>query len=406
MITVADLIKKTDAFIKANPGKIDYKLSAVRRIKIIGASGKKKIIKKSFLEKYLFIKKHYDDGTFIAPGGTIDPEFRAIYLDFYSIVVGIHVTPAFIDEYFEIMKESKAWGKKWDVHTMHGYVAARLEPYKNLKGQQTYQCSFISKLLHTTNNELPIFDKNVGEVVEGIGNPAGTPKMPYAKRINCGVSTLDDIGDLYKGLDGDPTFESLLGTVKCFSGLKISFEKKCDFIFWVMGDIALKTKKAGKKSGKTSVKGSATGKSAGVKSSVAANTLGNSAGEADSEENMKKETFNMEMEEIYARKVSGTYPYNLLESIFGREAENTEDAQKGAELEKTLSEIIELRLTDEEKTVLFKVYRDGKSLTEIAEEQGADPYETYIHMAASLRKLRHPSSSKLLKCFLKEEEDK
>ena len=49
----------------------------------------------------------------------------------------------------------------------------------------------------------------------------------------------------------------------------------------------------------------------------------------------------MEMEEIYARKVSGTYPYNLLKSIFGRKAENTEDAQKGAELETTLSEIIE-----------------------------------------------------------------
>lgn len=112
----------------------------------------------------------------------------------------------------------------------------------------------------------------------------------------------------------------------------------------------------------------------------------------------------MEMEEIYARKVSGTYPYNLLKSIFGRKAENTEDAQRGAELEKTLSEIIELRLTDEEKTVLFKVYRDGKSLAEIAEEQSADPYETYIHMAASLRKLRHPSSSKLLKGFLQEEQ--
>lgn len=69
-----------------------------------------------------------------------------------------------------------------------------------------------------------------------------------------------------------------------------------------------------------------------------------------------------------------------------------------------LSEIIELRLTNEEKTVLFKVYRDGKSLAEIAEEQSADPYETYIHMAASLRKLRHPSSSKLLKNFLKEEQ--
>ena len=42
----------------------------------------------------------------------------------------------------------------------------------------------------------------------------------------------------------------------------------------------------------------------------------------------------MEMEEIYTWKVSGTYPYNLLESIFGREAENTEDAQKGANLKK------------------------------------------------------------------------
>ncbi len=112
----------------------------------------------------------------------------------------------------------------------------------------------------------------------------------------------------------------------------------------------------------------------------------------------------MEMEEIYARKESGMYPYNLLESIFGREAENTEDAQKGAELEKTLSEIIELRLTDEEKTVLFKVYKDGKSIAEIADEQGADPYEIYIHKCASLRKLRHPSSSKLLKVFVKKEQ--
>ena len=112
----------------------------------------------------------------------------------------------------------------------------------------------------------------------------------------------------------------------------------------------------------------------------------------------------MEMNEIYAKKTNGIYPYNLLESIFGREAESTEDAQKSAELEKTLSEIIELRLTDEEKTVLFKVYRGGKSLAEIAEEQGAEPYSIYLYEAAALRKLRHPSSSKLLKVFVKKEQ--
>ena len=243
MISVPDLVKKTETFFQENPGKVDAKLSTVRQIKIIEASGKEKIIKRSFLEKYLHIKEHYANGTFITPDGAIDPEFRAIYLDFYQIVRGIHVTQAFIDEYFALLKESKAWRKKWDAHTMHGYVAARLEPYKNLKGQQTYQCSFISKLLHTANNELPIYDKNICKVLEVKGSSTGTSKMPYAKRINCGVSTLDEIGDLYKDLFSSPTFASLLGTVKCLSGAKISFEKKCDFIFWVMGNCARKAKK-------------------------------------------------------------------------------------------------------------------------------------------------------------------
>ena len=70
----------------------------------------------------------------------------------------------------------------------------------------------------------------------------------------------------------------------------------------------------------------------------------------------------MEMEEIYARKVSEMYPYNLLESIFGREAENTEDAQKSVELENTLSKIIELRLTEEERKYFLKFIRMGNPL--------------------------------------------
>ena len=296
------------------------------------------------------------------------------------------------------MKESKAWTSGWKWEDKYREIATRLEPYSNGK----FQLSFISKLLHTVDNTFPIYDKNVQKA---LGLPENTGSSYSGKATN-GEKILEQLQKQYADLKKDVDFGKLVKRVKCFSGATVSFEKKCDFIFWVFGDFERKTAKAGKKSGKTSVKGSLAGKGAGVKSSVAVNTSGNSAGEADSEENtnIQKETFDMEMEEIYARKVSGTYPYNLLESIFGREAENTEDAQKGAELEKTLSEIIELRLTDEEKTVLFKVYRDGKSLAEIAEEQSADPYETYIHMAASLRKLRHPSSSKLLKGFFQEEQ--
>lgn len=226
MITVANLVKKTDDFIITHPGKIDAELTKKRKVK-------NSSITLSFFERYLYVKEHYDSGTFIK-----DSDFQAVYLDFYQIDKR-YVTSDFIEEYFKLLEESKDWGKKWDEHAMHGYVAARLEPFlfpsKNGDKKKKYQYSFISKLLHTANNELPIYDQNVWKVVEETGSPAGTPQMPYARRINYFVSTLDEIGNLYKDLAQDPTFIELTEKVKCFSGLDISFAKKCDFIFWVMG---------------------------------------------------------------------------------------------------------------------------------------------------------------------------
>lgn len=110
MISVPKLVQKTVEFMK-NPRKVDVELNTVRNITIKKKNGKKTIIAKSFLEKYLYIKEHYANGTFITSDGSIDPEFRAIYLDFYTIVVGRHVTQAFIDEYFALLKESKEWGE-------------------------------------------------------------------------------------------------------------------------------------------------------------------------------------------------------------------------------------------------------------------------------------------------------
>ena len=397
MKPVKTIVKETDIFFDINI--IDYALmSNVAKVKLkIGSKFKSHSM--NFFEIYCKIKDDYDSGRFI----TVDPVtknrkvdhlFKKLYQNFYKL----RAPRPFIDECFEILEDSKTWGSGWAWRTKYHEIAKRLEPYSEGK----FQLSFISKLLHTVDNTFPIYDKNVREILD-IPNNTGSS---YSDKATNGEKILEQLKKQYAALAKNVYFGKLVDKVSCFSGSIISFEKKCDFIFWVMGDFALKTKKAGKKSGKTSVKGSAAGKGTSTKSGAAANTSGNSASEADSEENtnIQKEIFDMEMEEIYARKVSGMYPYNLLESIFGREAENTEDAQKGAELEKTLSEIIELRLTDEEKTVLFKVYRDGKSLAEIAEEQSADPYETYIHMAASLRKLRHPSSSKLLKGFLQEEQ--
>ena len=65
MISVPDLVGKTVEFFENNSGKVDVELNTVRNITIKKKNGKEKIIKKRFLEKYLYIKEHYANGTFI-----------------------------------------------------------------------------------------------------------------------------------------------------------------------------------------------------------------------------------------------------------------------------------------------------------------------------------------------------
>ncbi len=113
----------------------------------------------------------------------------------------------------------------------------------------------------------------------------------------------------------------------------------------------------------------------------------------------------MDMNEIYTRKVEGRYPYCLLRAIFSCNGNIVESEENQSLFEDTLQKVIELRcLTQGETEVLFKMFRDGKSIAEIAAEKGEDPEAVRLQEAAALRKLRHPTSSKQLKDFLVIEE--
>ena len=225
MITVADLIKKTDAFVKANPGKINAKLT------YNGKSGKSL----SPLEKYCEIKKQYDSGSFIDPvTGRVSLGFKKLYMNFYRMN-NRALTTGFIEKYFELLVDATKWGKGWSWQVKHEYIVDQLKtflfPRKKGSMIEKYQCSFISKLLHTANNELPIYDSKVRNVIK-CGQPKG---KTYSDKVSSGIAILNDIEILYRDLAKDPTFITLMGTVTCFSGLSISFEKKCDFMFWIMG---------------------------------------------------------------------------------------------------------------------------------------------------------------------------
>ena len=186
------------------------------------------------LDKYCEIKAQYDSGKFIDPvTGQVSPSFRKLYMDFYRMNTR-SLTSGFIDRYFELLIETTKWGTGWSWQVKHQYVADQLKAFlfPSKKGaMEKYQCSFISKLLHTANNEPPIYDSKVRNVIE-CGSPKG---KSYSDKVKSGIAILNDIENLYKDLAKDPKFLGLMGTVTCFDGLAISFEKKCDFMFWIMG---------------------------------------------------------------------------------------------------------------------------------------------------------------------------
>lgn len=220
------IVDETADFIKKNPGKINAELTYK------GKSGKSL----SPLEKYCEIKKQYDSGSFIDPvTGRVSSGFKKLYMNFYRMNKRA-LTTGFIEKYFELLADTTKWGKGWSWQVKHEYIANQLKPFlfPSKKGGsmiEKYQCSFISKLLHTANKELPIYDSKVRNVIK-CGQPKG---KTYSDKVGSGIAILNDIAILYRDLAKDSTFITLMGTVTCFSGLSISFEKKCDFMFWIMG---------------------------------------------------------------------------------------------------------------------------------------------------------------------------
>lgn len=99
------------------------------------------------------------------------------------------------------------------------------------------------------------------------------------------------------------------------------------------------------------------------------------------------------------------YPFNLINCIFGTNNCFPKDLQTAEELignqefwadyEKVLNS-----LDDECKDLAVKHFEDGQSLTEIAAEESISYEEIEARFAKTLKQLRHPSRSNLLKKYI------
>ncbi len=167
------------------------------------------------LERYIQIQKSYDNNEIEKE------EFQKTYSYFYRM--SRYATVDFKKKYFEIMSRLKA-GEQLS----YLEIANILYPI-----DKKHQLSFITKLMHTANNDLPIYD---GIVVKRLG----INKVPYylkpEEKIKRGEIKIKEIVNAYEHLKANEKFLEFIAEFDKKYSCNISFTKKCDFILWSVGN--------------------------------------------------------------------------------------------------------------------------------------------------------------------------
>jgi hypothetical protein len=108
------------------------------------------------IEKYIKIKNEYDKGC----NTENNSEFQNLYKNFYVMRIA-GLTEEYFDKYFQILNK-RTFNKREDLFDL----LIEMDGIKTRRGHNSLQFSFATKLLHTANNDLPIYDKHVQNFFE------------------------------------------------------------------------------------------------------------------------------------------------------------------------------------------------------------------------------------------------
>lgn len=180
-------------------------------------------IKDESIEVHLFLKDEYKKGN-IENNSLFQFVFRSYYrLD--NAGLGDKIK----EEYFKLLAE-----KESDL----GKILLKLNKFKNERGLNTIQFSFATKLLHTLDNNNPIFDKEISSVIHKVR----TGKTKGEKIKSC-LGIYEGIKLLYSNLLKDSKVRKVIKKLRRrfkVDESKISDIKALDFIIWSLGKIKYK----------------------------------------------------------------------------------------------------------------------------------------------------------------------
>ena len=122
------------------------------------------------------------------------------------------------------------------------YILSELYKIPRLDGKHSIQFSFATKLLHTIDNDKPIFDSGV-ETLTGVKRKGSDRDT----KINSCIEIYNSLGTLYAELKDNDKIRKIISKFRSkfkVDDEKMSDTKVLDFIMWSLGKLRNKNKTA------------------------------------------------------------------------------------------------------------------------------------------------------------------
>lgn len=156
-------------------------------------------------------------------------EFKRIYIRFYVLNAG-GLGQKLIDRYFELLQNRETDLKN---------ILSELSKTPRLNGRPAILLSFASKLIHTIDNNQPIYDSRVAKIFN--------IKLDYNikdinERINDRLAAYNLLKKKFGEILANQEIREIIEDFKKRLRISIGNVKILDFILWKLGDIIIKQK--------------------------------------------------------------------------------------------------------------------------------------------------------------------
>lgn len=159
--------------------------------------------------------------------------FQFVFRSFYRLD-NAGLGAQFKTRYFELMEELR------DSPSFKLALILRpLYDIKTLKGKNTFQFSFATKMLSTIDPQRPVYDREVARMFGYTQLPGGE----FADKLKIYLDRYQNIEDSYRQILSDKLLPATLSAFEeVFPQHNLSDVKRLDFIFWAAGKVKVKGK--------------------------------------------------------------------------------------------------------------------------------------------------------------------